>query len=146
MMRNATLLAAFLLLATSVVAQVEKTFFQTFNIADGTRHIHIETPDSFELRSWNGVQLMVETIVRLDGGTMDLLGFVIKDGRFSLDETNDSGNLNFKAHQPKRMLLKNQGTVCREKIKILMYVPEEFDVNSRTDFVRKETLLAVQKN
>ena len=64
-------------------AQVEKTFFQTYDIKDGVRRIYLQSFDEYELRSWNGVQLMIETTVRLDGGNMDLLGIIIKDGHFN---------------------------------------------------------------
>ena len=52
MIRHLLLTATIIWLNAFVVqAQVEKTFFQTYDIKDGVRRIYIQSFDTYELRS-----------------------------------------------------------------------------------------------
>lgn len=141
----------FLLFATfaSVSAQVEKPYFQVFDINEDIKSIKIETADSFQVRKWNGVQLMVDMSIRLEGGTMDLLGVVIFDNRYAYETKNQGTRLvvNPKMARRDNAKIKYMGTVCTEKITMTIYVPDGFEMRSPTEFVRKEdVLIAAEKN
>jgi hypothetical protein len=90
----------------SISAQVEKPYFQVFDISDETKSIKIETVDSFKVRKWNGVQLMVDMSIRLDGGSMDLLGMVIFDNRYAYEQEIQGSNLVIRAKMPRRDITK----------------------------------------
>ena len=133
----------------SVSAQVEKPYFQVFDIADDVKSIKIETADSFQVRKWNGVQLMVDMSIRLDGGSMDLLGVVIFDNRYAYNADNQGNLLLIRPKMPRRdnAKIKYMGTTCTEKITMTIYIPDGFDMRSPTEFARKEdVLIASEKN
>ena len=141
----------FLLFASSasVSAQVEKPYFQVFDINEDIKSIKIETADSFQVRKWNGVQLMVDMSIRLNGGTMDLLGVVIFDNRYAYETKNQGTRLvvNPKMARRENAKIKYMGNVCTEKITMTIYVPDGFEMRSPTEFVRKEdVLIAAEKN
>jgi hypothetical protein len=133
----------------SVSAQVEKPYFQVFDINEDVKSIKIETADSFQVRKWNGVQLMVDMSIRLDGGTMDLLGVVIFDNRYTYETSNQGSHLVISPKMPRRDLskIKYMGAVCTEKITMTIYMPDGFEMRSPSEFVRKEdVLIAAEKN
>jgi hypothetical protein len=149
MKRFFTLFVFFLSGIATVSAQVEKPYFQVFDISDDTKSIKIETNDSFKIRKWNGVQLMVDMSIRLDGGNMDLLGAIIFDNRYAYESESKGGNLLVRAKMNRRDLvkIKYQGTVCNEKITMTIYVPDGFEVRSPNEFVRKEeAIIAAEKH
>ena len=145
MIKHLLLTTALLLHAGIMSAQVEKTFFQIYDIKNGARRISIQSTDTYELRPWNGVQLMIETTARLDGGNMDLLGILIKDGRYNFEFEEGSEDIVFHPKLKARPQIKHLGQMCRETVKIFIYVPEEFVILSQSEFVQKETLVAKGK-
>ncbi len=143
MNRFFTLLILFFFSILTVSAQVEKPYFQVFDISDETKSIKIETADSFKIRKWNGVQLMVDMSIRLDGGSMDLLGMVIFDNRYAYESDNQGNNLTIRAKMMRRDItkLKYLGNLCTEKVTMTLFVPDGFEMRSPTEFVRKEDVI-----
>lgn len=125
--------------------QVEKTFFQTYDIKDGVRRIYLQSFDAYELRSWNGVQLMIETTVRLDGGNMDLLGIIIKDGMFNFYMEEGTEGVVLRPKLLSRPQIKHLGQICKQTLKMFIYVPEEFTILSNGELIRKEMIVAKAK-
>jgi hypothetical protein len=144
MIRVSTFLVFCFLSIANLSAQiVEKPFFQVFDINDDVKSIKIETADSFKIRKWNGVQLMVDMSIRLDGGSMDLLGVVIFDNRYAYELDNQGSALTVRAKMMHRELskIKYLGNYCTEKITMTLYVPDGFEIRSPTEFVRKEDVI-----
>ena len=138
-----TLFVAFFGAIIPVLAQVEKPYFQIFDIPDDTKIIRIETNDSFNIRRWNGTQLMLDMSIRLDGATMDLLAVVIFDNRYAYEASKKGSNILIKAKILRKDLskLKHSGNVCIEKITTTIYMPDTFELNNNKEFVRKEDLI-----
>lgn len=140
-MTHSLLLTATLLLHITIAeAQVEKIFFQTYNIGDGTRRITIQSNDAVELRSWNGAQMMIETTSRLEGGNMDLLGILIKDGRYNFDFEHSGEDIVLHARLSVRPKIKHLDQVCRETVKVLIYVPADFVILNQNELIRRDLL------
>ena len=104
MKRFFTLFVLFLSSIATISAQVEKPYFQVFDISDDTKSIKIETGDSYKIRKWNGVQLMVDMSIRLEGGSMDLLGAIIFDNRYAYESVPQGANLLVRAKMNRRDL------------------------------------------
>jgi hypothetical protein len=138
-----TLLFAFLGTTTAVSAQVEKPYFQIFDIADDTKSIKIETNDSIKIRKWNGTQLMFDMSIRLDGGTMDLLAVIIFDNRYAYEASKQGNNMLVKAKLLRRDMskLKHAGNFCVEKVTTTLYVPDTFEQKNDREFIRKEDVI-----
>jgi hypothetical protein len=129
-------------------AQIEKPYFQVFDIGDDIKSIKIETIDSFTVRKWNGVQLMLDMAIHLEGGTMDLLGMAIFDNRYAFEVEKQGNNALFRSKLTRRDItkLKYQGNLCTEKVVMTIYLPEGFDIINATEFVRKsDVLIAAEK-
>lgn len=135
----------FLLYFISVNAQVEKTFFQTYDIKEGIKSISIQSNDSYEFRQWNGVQLMVETSSILNGGNLSLLGILIKDGRYNFDFQQNGDVMVLHPKTTVRPQIKNQEHIYQETIKHIFYIPDGFFVSNKTELVRKEIIFATDK-
>ena len=148
-MKRTTTLLVCLFLSFAAMAQVEKPYFQILDIDDDAIcGIDIETFDDYEIRTWNGVQLMAEMSIRLDGGSMDLLGLVIQDGRYAYDLEKQGGHLVFKPKVANRQVtkLKHNGEFCKEIVKLIIYIPEEFEVtNNVKELTRKDVMMAAVK-
>ena len=138
-----TLFVVFFGAIIPALAQVEKPYFQIFDIPDDTKIIKIETNDSFKIRKWSGTQVMLDMSIRLDGATMDLLAVVIFDNRYAYVSSKHGSNISIKATILRKDLskLKHSGNVCVEKITTTIYIPDTFELNSNKEFVRKEDLI-----
>jgi hypothetical protein len=147
MVRHLLPIAIFVWLNAFVAhAQVEKTFFQTYDIKDGVRRVYLQSFDEYELRPWNGTQLMVETSAKLEGGNMDLLGIIIKDGFFSFYIEEGSEGVVLRPKFLSRPQIKHNGQICKQVVKMFIYVPEEFNILSHGELIRKEIIVAKNKN
>ncbi len=145
MFRQLFSLAFFVLSLSSVSSQVEKTFFQTYDIKEGIKSISIQSNDSFEFRPWNGVQLMIETSSMLDSGNISLLGILIKEGRYNFDFQQNGDVMVLHPKTMVRPQIKNQEQIYQETIKHIFYIPDEFFVINKTELVRKEIIFAKDK-
>ena len=145
MIRKLLSLATLLLLLNSMNAQVEKTFFQTYDIKEGIKSISIQSNDSYEFRPWNGVQLMIETSSILNSGNFSLLGILIKEGRYNFDFQQNGDVMVLHPKTMVRPQIKNQEKIYQETIKHIFYIPDEFFLLNKTELVRKEIIFAKNK-
>ena len=138
-----TLFVAFFGAIIPLLAQVEKPYFQIFDIPDGTKIIRIETNDSFKIRRWKGTQLMLDMSIRLDGATMNLLAVIIENNRYAYELSKQGSNMLLKAKILRKDLskMKYMGNFCVEKVMITIYLPDSFELNSNKEFVRKEDVI-----
>ena len=125
---------------TAASAQPEKPFFQIFDVGDDTKNIVIETNDSFKIRKWSGTQLMIDISIRLEGGSMDLLGLVIFDNRYAYDLEKKDEKMAVRAKIMRRDLakLKYLGNFCVEKVTTTIYLPDGFEMRGTNEFARKD--------
>jgi hypothetical protein len=142
-----TLLAfcASLLYSTHSTAQVERVIYQYLYISDSTNLLHFRLNDSFEVISWQHEnKIMIETSARLDNGSMDLLAIMIRDGRYNYTFNNDVPAVSTLKHVDEaRPLLKNKGLMCKETVKLKIYIPSIFEKTSEFDYSRpSEALIA----
>lgn len=128
------LLTLFGLLAAtpSVSAQVEKSFFQTFTLPDSVKQIKFDLPDNYQVETWNGVQMMVETAVRLENAGIDLLDMLVADGRYRIYLDTHTDTLALKL--PQRLNLKSKtGGIINETARLKIYLPENFYLKPEQD-------------
>ncbi len=140
MNRFIILLSLFFSVTTVLSAQPEKPFFQIFDIGDDTKSIKIETNDTFNVRKWSGTQLMIDVSIRLEGGSMDLLGLVIFDNRYAYELEKIDGKMVVRAKIMRRDIakLKYLGNFCTEKVITTIYLPDGFEMRSPNEFARKD--------
>lgn len=142
MNRFIILFSLFFSAVTALSAQPEKPFFQIFDIGDDTKSIIIETNDTFKVRKWSGTQLMIDMSIRLEGGSMALLGLVIFDNRYAYDLDKKDGKMVVRAKMMQRNLakLKYLGNFCNEKVTTTIYLPDGFERRGHNEFARKDSI------
>ena len=140
MNRFIVLFSLFFSAITAASAQAEKPFFQIFDIGEDTKSIKIETNDTFNVRKWSGTQLMIDISIRLEGGSMDLLGLVIFDNRYAYELEKTDGKMLVRAKIMRRDIakLKYMGNFCVEKVTTTIYLPDGFEMRGTNEFARKD--------
>jgi hypothetical protein len=129
--------ALFLLHSSPLLSQVEKVIYQYLKIEDSVTNIRLQLTDEFEIFFWHHEnQILVESHARLDGGNMDLLAILIREGRYKIYLDNKFPHTGMKSVIEKRPLIKNKGILCQETVKMKIFIPDIFENRSPTDFQR----------
>ena len=142
------LICAFFLMHTSTLfSQVEKVIYQYLKIEDSVTHIQFQLTDEYEIFFWHHEnQILIESHARLDGGSMDLLAILIREGRYKIYLDNKYPHSGLKSMVEKRPLIKNKGKLCQETVKMKIFVPDIFENRSTTEFQRIIEATTVAKN
>lgn len=124
-------------LSVSLFAQLEKTIHQTFNVTDA-KNIMIDLPVEYELKTWPGDVVLVETNIKLEQATSAVMNFVVENGRYqvTLDDKN-GGNFSLTYKKKSREKLKTKAGECIETVTTRIFIPEFFDILNKTQLWRK---------
>ena len=142
------LLSAFLLMYSQILsAQAEKVIYQYLMINDSVSIIKFQLTDNIEVIPWHHEnKLMIEANAQLDGGSLDLLKIVIKEGRYNIIFENNFPYTTLKYISDSRPLLKNRDKLCIETVKLKIYIPDVFEMKNPTEYMRiVEPLASVKK-
>ena len=119
-------------------AQVEKTIHQTYNI-EGAQSISIQIKGGeYEIENWAGNTILIETNIKLEQATTQILNYVIENGRYEVILENNEGSYILKDKQQQRNKLRSKTGECVENIKMKILVPDEFEIQSLTSLVKKQ--------
>lgn len=80
--RLLTLLCTFVFV-TSAHAQMQRTIYQVFDV-DSVKTVNLEIADIYEIYSWAGSTILIETNVQLSHGSAEILDYLIKEGRYDV--------------------------------------------------------------
>ncbi|HEY9705757.1 MAG TPA: hypothetical protein V6C58_25195 [Allocoleopsis sp.] len=141
-MRKSLLLAFILFIGTKTNAQLEKVIYQYFSVTDSTFEIKIDVVDPYEVITWQGANIMVETNISFKGAPLQLLLLTIKDGRYNINVEDNFPSTEFYNRQ--RSILKNTttGENVIDKVFLRIYIPEEFYGITKASFVRRDDIVA----
>lgn len=142
------LLGAFLLMhCQTLSAQAEKVIYQYLMINDSVTTIKLQLTDNIEVVPWHHEnKLMIEATTQLDGGSLDLLKIVIKEGRYNIIFENNFPYTTLRYVVETRPLLKNRDKLCIETVKLKIYIPDIFEMKNPTEYTRiVEPLASVKK-
>ncbi|MEM6397734.1 MAG: hypothetical protein AAF741_15400 [Bacteroidota bacterium] len=124
----------------SLSAQDSSTIFhRTFDLKE-VNGISLSTHanDSVRIEPWVGNQLLIETNVKLLNGKKPLLKHFLEKGRWALDTLMAGDQLQFAAHDPVRNVLTNAGTEVVDVVRIVVYMPDDFESSGPNSWARKE--------
>ncbi|MCB0528969.1 MAG: hypothetical protein KDC61_22780 [Saprospiraceae bacterium] len=62
---------------------MERTIYQVFDV-DSVKTVELEIADLYDIFSWAGSTILVETNVQLSHGSPEILDYLIKEGRYDL--------------------------------------------------------------
>jgi hypothetical protein len=141
-MRKSLLLAFVLFIGTKTNAQLEKVIYQYFSVKDSTFEIKIDVVDPYEIITWQGANIMVESNITFKGAPLQLLLLTIKDGRYNINVEDNFPSTEF--YNKQRSILKNTttGENVVDKVFLRIYIPEEFYGITKTSFIRRDDIVA----
>lgn len=86
MMHMKPRLFAFLIFAAishTAGAQMERTIYQVFDV-DSVKTVNLDIADIYDIYSWAGSTILIETNVQLSHGSPEILDYLIKEGRYDV--------------------------------------------------------------
>lgn len=135
----------FLLGAVAVNAQMERTMYQVFNV-DSTQRVNFEIVGEYQINTWAGSSILVETNIQIWDASPEILGFLIKEGRYDLSMDSTAGptpkELNiFTRNRERKPIKRPDGQKCLEICTTKIFIPDFFAVSDdKTMLTRKEKL------
>lgn len=63
--------------------QMARTIYQVFEI-DSVKTVNLEIADIYDIYSWAGSTILIETNVQLSHGSPEILDYLIKEGRYDV--------------------------------------------------------------
>jgi hypothetical protein len=127
----------FLMFSKIGQAQVEKTIHQTFNV-EGAQTISVQIKGGeYEVQNWAGNTILIETNIKLEQATTQILNYVIEQGRYEVVLDQQNGSFTLKDKQTQRNRLRSKTGDCVENISMKILVPDEFAIQGLSQLVRK---------
>ena len=86
-----------------LLAQVDKTVYQTMDIGDSTKQINFNFSESFEIVYWKQEgKIMFETAAHVEIGSREVVNTLVSSGRYTIVFGNSGlqKNITFAARQP----------------------------------------------
>ena len=110
---------------TSLSAQAEKSYHQSLPI-DDAKKIVVQVADNIEIIPWMGNTILVETKVQLTNANIDVLNYIVKQGRYDVAIEKDDTVLRIVSKNPTRAPIRIKNVDCFETVTVKIFVPEEF--------------------
>lgn len=133
MLRSWILLSLLLLSSTGIFAQMERTMYQVFEV-DSAQTVQFEVAGEYQVEEWAGNSILVETTVQLWDANKEILGHLIKEGRYDLvtDSTSDPNPRQvriYTKHIHRKPLKRRDGEKCLEIAVTKIFVPDTFYIS-----------------
>jgi hypothetical protein len=117
--------------AHTVSAQMERTIYQVFEV-DSARMVTLDLAGLYEVHAWGGTNILVETNIQIWHASPEILGFLIKEGRYDLVHEKVDGGLEVYTKVRDRKPLKTKDGEVTEIATAKIFVPD-FYTWSRQD-------------
>ena len=126
----ATLAAVFSYTAN---AQMERTTYQTFEV-DSVRVINLDIMGEYEIKTWAGSNLLVETNVQIWDASREILNFLIKEGRYDLttDTVADPHPQEIRIYTKntvRKPVKRKDGGQCQEVATTRIFIPDTYVIS-----------------
>ncbi|MCC7467229.1 MAG: hypothetical protein IT261_13205 [Saprospiraceae bacterium] len=128
---------------TGLHAQMEKTMYQVFEV-DSAQTIQLDITGEYHIEKWAGNSILVETTIQLWDANKEILGHLIKEGRYDLiaDSTSDPHPRDVRIYTKyidRKPLKRRDGQKCLEIAVSKIFVPDTFLISEdRQRLTRKE--------
>lgn len=109
-------------------AQMERTIYQVFAI-DSTTAINLDLAGLYEVHTWAGNSVLVETNIQIWNASPEILKHLIENGRYDVQsDTISAQEITIKTKERNRKPLKFQNVECTEIATAKVFVPDTFIV------------------
>lgn len=115
-----------LLLSTLAQAQMQRTMYQVFEV-DSVKTAQLEILDIYELHSWAGNSILVETNIQISNASPEILDYLIKNGRYDVKmDTLARGQVKIYTKLKDRKTVKTPAGECTELPMAKIFIPDTF--------------------
>lgn len=122
-------------------AQMVRTLYQLFEV-DSVKTIQLEISDIYEIHTWAGNSVLIETTIKLGNGSPEILDFLIKKGRYDVAaDTSSKESIRLYTKMPDRdkNKLKTPAGEVTEIPEAKIFVPDTFIwTDDKKTLTRKE--------
>lgn len=122
-------------------AQMVRTLYQLFEV-DSVKTIQLEISDIYEIYTWAGNSVLIETTIKLGNGSPEILDFLIKKGRYDVAiDSSSRENIRLYTKMPDRdkNKLKTPSGEVTEIPEAKIFVPDTFIwTDDKKNLTRKE--------
>lgn len=132
-MRKILITAVATVFSYTANAQMERTTYQTFEV-DSARVITLDIKDEYEIKTWAGSNLLVETNVQIWDASKEILNFLIKEGRYDLT-TDSTADLHpkeiriYTKNTTRKPVRKKDGGQSLEKVATRIFIPDTYAIS-----------------
>ena len=122
------LLLALLASSAAAFAQDPADIFHKTIDLDSVREVTLDVyeRDQYEIRTWPGDDILIETIVKLNNCKRHILEFFQKQRRWDLDATITGERMVLASRDKQRRVVKGTEATSSETVLIVLYMPEDF--------------------
>ncbi|HRI61805.1 MAG TPA: hypothetical protein PK228_18835 [Saprospiraceae bacterium] len=121
-------------------AQMSRTIYQVYEV-DSVKTVYLEIADVYDIYSWAGSTILIETNVQLSHGSPEILDYLIKEGRYDVDiDTSAMPTVRIYTKMPdrKKKRVKTPAGEITELPEAKIYVPDTFTwTNDKKLMMRK---------
>ncbi len=119
-------LLAGLALCQSASAQMERTMYQVFEV-DSVKSVTLDLADIYDIYTWGGSSILIETNVKISFASPEILDFLIKEGRYAVAmDTLAPDAVKIYTKNRDRKPIKTPAGVCTEIPEAKIFVPDSF--------------------
>jgi hypothetical protein len=124
--------------AFALQAQMERTMYQVFEI-DSIRFIELDIAGIYELETWAGSSILVETNIQISHASPEILDFLIKQGRYDVvADTLSPSEFKIYTKIRDRKPIKTPAGECTEIATVRLFIPDTFVwMDDRKQLTRK---------
>ncbi|MEN9416308.1 MAG: hypothetical protein RLZ62_2612 [Bacteroidota bacterium] len=120
-------------LSFTASAQMERTTYQTFEV-DSARIINLDIMGEYEIKTWAGSNLLVETNIQIWDANKEILNFLIREGRYDLatDSTADPHPREIRIYTrytERKPVKKKDGGKCLEIAVTRIFIPDTYVIS-----------------
>ncbi len=114
-------------------AQMERTMYQVFEV-DSAKTVALDIVGIYEIHSWAGSSILVETNIQIWEGSREILNYLIKEGRYdvSMDSTAGPTPTEMKIYtknKERKPIKRLDGQKCLEIATAKFFIPDTFIVS-----------------
>jgi hypothetical protein len=123
--------------AIHAFAQLEKTMHQTFEVGEA-RQIVLDLYGEYEIKHWEGNNVMTETSVKIFNATPQVLNHLVNQQRYDIQPAATGEVLKLASSDMKRESIMTKHGDCSEYVVLIVYMPAQFQSTDNLIFTRKD--------
>jgi hypothetical protein len=118
----------FLSFITLGQSQSVRRFHQNFDVQEATT-LQITAPGKVEIVKWAGNEILVEVVISSANGSLAILNYLQKEGRYDLKLIVENGKAQLVGKSAKKQPVKAKGADMDEQVTYMISVPENLQLD-----------------